>query len=45
VGAPVRARKGKVTGVEIPITLGIPVSALTVLPSGGKYAAESVIAQ
>jgi hypothetical protein len=37
--APVR-KKGKVTGVEIPVTLGIPVSAMTVLPADGKYAAE-----
>lgn len=40
VGAPVPFRKGRFTGVEIPITLGIPVSALTVLPHDGKYAAE-----
>jgi hypothetical protein len=38
VGAPVRARKG--SGVEIPVTLGIPVSAMTVLSADGKYAAE-----
>jgi VWFA-related protein len=37
LGAPA-SRKGK--GVEIPITLGIPVSAMTVLPVDGKYVAE-----
>ena len=42
VGVPVPAKKvkGKSKGVEIPVTLGIPVSAMTVLPAGGKYAAE-----
>jgi VWFA-related protein len=37
LGAPV---PGKGTAVEIPVTLGIPVSAMTVLPVDGKYAAE-----
>ena len=40
VGTPVPARKGKIKAVEIPVTLGIPVSAMTVLPAGSKYAAE-----
>ena len=42
VGAPVPAKKvkGKAMGVEIPVTLGIPVSAMTVLPAGDKYATE-----
>lgn len=37
VGTPVPA---KGTAVEVPVTLGIPVSAMTVLPVDGKYAAE-----
>lgn len=40
LGTPVPARKGRVKAVEIPVTLGIPVSAMTVLPVGEKYAAE-----
>ena len=42
VGIPVPAKKvkGKSKGFEVPVTLGIPVSAMTVLPAGDKYAAE-----
>ena len=37
VGTPVRGKKG----VEIPITLGLPVAALTVVPIDGKFAAQA----
>jgi VWFA-related protein len=38
VGALERPKKGK--GMEVPITLGLPVDLMTVVPVNGKYAAQ-----
>jgi hypothetical protein len=37
LGEPVRSKRGE---LEIPVTLGLPVDLMTVLPSDGKYTAE-----
>jgi VWFA-related protein len=37
IGAPRRVRPGK---IELPVTLGLPVDLMTVVPVGGKYAVE-----
>lgn len=38
LGALERAKKGK--GMEVPVTLGLPVDLMTVVPVNGKYAAQ-----
>jgi VWFA-related protein len=37
LGRPARTKKG---ALEIPVTLGLPADLMTVLPAGGKFAAE-----